>query len=343
MASNNIVRVAAQIFFAIAALGIAAAGALAAADTEEPLWAYGFTSPPSTRPPQGRTPGSPPDNKTMLHVDGSKLSFTRAQIIDPYGPADWFPEDHPPMPDIVAHGRKTAAPPIMACSLCHLPDGNGRPENANLTGLTYEYIVQQMLDFRNGSRQTSDKRKTNTALMNAFGRNMTDEEVKTAATYFASIPAKQSTKVVESDTAPKTRPSGGLFIPIKGDGSMTEPLGNRIVEVPMNEEQTETLRNPRVRFIAYVPKGSLARGEILVRTGNGKVTPCATCHGADLRGLGPVPRLAGNSPSYLARQLYDMQTRHRAGAWTPLMAPVVAGLSAADVLAVAAYLGSLRP
>src|SRR5665213_3746988 len=304
MASNNIVRVAAQIFFAIAALGIAAAGALAAADTEEPLWAYGFTNPPSTRPPQGRTPGSPPDNKTMLHVDGSKLSFMRAQIIDSYGPADWFPEDHPPMPDIVAHGRKTAAPPITACGLCHLPNGNGRPENANLTGLTYDYIVQQLQDFRAGARRTSDPRKTNTGLMSGFARSMTEEEMKTAATYFASLPAKPSSKVVESKMVPRTRSSGGLFIAIKGDKS-TEPLGDRIVEGPMDEEQTETLRNPRIRFIAYVPAGSLAKGEILVRTGNGKVTPCTACHGADLRGLGPVPRLAGNSPVYLVRQLYD--------------------------------------
>ncbi len=273
--------------------------------------------------------------------DGSKASFTRAQVIDYYGPADWFPEDHPPMPDIVAHGRKAAAPPIIACGLCHLPNGNGRPENANLTGLTYDYMVQQLQDFRTGARTTSDPRKTNTGLMNGFGRSMTDAEVKAAATYFASIPAKPSSKVLESDTVPRTRPIGGLFIPIKEAGS--EPLGNRIVEMPMDEEQTETLRNPRVRFIAYVPRGSLAKGEILVRTGEGKVTPCTACHGADLRGLGPVPRLAGNSPSYLARQLYDMQTGHRAGAWTPLMAPVVAGLSAGDVLAAAAYLGSLRP
>jgi cytochrome c553 len=326
---------------AAAALLIAAAGAVAATNTEEPLWAYGFISPPSG-PSPAPPPGPRPDNKTLLHVDGSTLSFTRAQVIDYYGPADWFPEDHPPMPDIVAHGRKTAAPPIMACGLCHLPNGAGRPENANLTGLTYDYIVQQLQDFGNGSRQSSDKRKTNTALMNAFSRNMTDAEVKASARYFAAIPAKQSTKVVESDTAPKTLPTGGLFIPLKGNGA-TEPLGNRIVEVPMDEEQTETLRNPRVRFIAYVPKGSLAKGEILVRTGGGKLTPCTVCHGADLRGLGPVPRLAGNSPSYLARQLYDMQTGHRAGAWTALMAPVVAGLNDADVLATAAYLGSLRP
>jgi cytochrome c553 len=332
-----------RVLFSLVALGIVAASALAAGAAEEPTWAYGFNGPPSSQSLPAPTPGAPPDNKIMLHVDGSKLAFTRAQIIDFYGPADWFPENHPSMPDIVAHGRKTASPPIMACGLCHLPNGNGRPENANLTGLTYEYIVQQMLDFRKGSRQTSDKRKTNTALMNGFAKNLTDDEVKAAATYFSSIPAMQSSKVVESDTAPKTRASGGLFIPIKADGSMTEPLGDRIIEVPMDETQTEMLRNPRVRFVAFVPRGSLARGEILVRTGNGKVTPCTVCHGADLRGLGPVPRLAGNSPSYIARQLYDMQSGHRAGLWMPLMAPVVAGLSASDVLAAAAYLGSLRP
>ncbi len=285
---------------------------------DEPLWAYGFTTPPSSQPTPAATAGARPDTKLVLRVEGSKLGFTRAQIVDSYAPADWFPEDHPSMPDIVAHGRKSATPAITACSLCHLPNGNGRPENANLTGLTYEYIVQQLVDFRVGSRQTSDKRKTNTALMNDFARSLTDEEVKAAATYFASIPAKQSSKVVESDTAPRTQPRGGLFIPVPTDGPATEPLGQRIIEVPVDEQQTETLRNPRARFIAYVPKGSLAAGEILVRTGNGKVTPCTACHGVDLRGLGPVPRLAGNSPSYLARQLYDMQSRHRAGLWSPI-------------------------
>lgn len=343
MASVGSCTNALRSLLALSALGVVAIGAVAAGEAPEPLWAYGFTSPPSSQSTPAPTSGAPPDNKIMLHVDGSKMAFTRAQVADFYGPADWFPEDHPPMPDIVAHGRKAASAPIIACGLCHLPNGNGRPENANLTGLTYEYIVQQMLDFRNGARQSSERRKTNTGLMIGFAKNMTDDEIKVAATYFASIRAKQSSKVVESDTAPKALPSGGLFIPIKGDGPMTEPLGDRIIEVPMDETQTETRRNPRVRFLAYVPKGSLARGEILVRTGNGKVIPCTVCHGADLRGLGPVPRLAGNSPSYIARQLYDMRSGHRAGLWMPLMAPVAAGLGAGDVLAAAAYLGSLPP
>jgi cytochrome c553 len=75
----------------------------------------------------------------------------------------------------------------------------------------------------------------------------------------------------------------------------------------------------------------------------GKVTPCTACHGLDLRGLGPVPRLAGRSPGYIARQLYDMQHGNRAGTWTPLMAAVVANLGPDDLMTASAYLASLGP
>ena len=342
MTPHTFFNAAARTVFAVTALAIAVVGARAASTTQEPWWAWGFNSAPTSDVSSAPPPAPRPDTKILLHVEGSKASFTRAQVSDFYGPADWFPDEHPPMPDIVAHGRKTAAPPIIACALCHLPNGNGRPENANLTGLTYDYILQQLQDFRAGARRTSDPRKTNTGLMSGFARSMTDEEMKASATYFAAVPAKLSSKVIETKMVPRTRTIGGLFIAIKGDNS-TEPLGNRIVEGPADEEQTETLRNPHVRFIAYVPLGSLAKGEILVRTGGGKVTACTACHGADLRGLGPVPRLAGNSPVYLIRQLYDMQSGNRTGKWTPLMGPVVAGLNAEDMLDAAAYLGSLRP
>ena len=115
----------------------------------------------------------------------------------------------------------------------------------------------------------------------------------------------------------------------------------------MSAYETEFLRNPRSPFIAYVPPGSLKRGEALVMNGvtgsGGKVTACTVCHGPELRGLGPVPPLAGRSPSYIARQLYDMQHGNRNGAWTPLMAPVLAHLGADDLLTASAYLASLQP
>jgi len=74
-----------------------------------------------------------------------------------------------------------------------------------------------------------------------------------------------------------------------------------------------------------------------------KVTACTICHGGDLRGLGPVPTLAGRSPSYLVRQLHDMQRGNRNGTWTPLMASVVAQIGPEDMLTAAAYLASLQP
>ena len=226
------------------------------------------------------------DAVTQHTLPGSKLSFTRAQIADRYGPADWFPDDHPPMPEIVARGRVTAQPQIYACSLCHYPNGKGRPENANITGLTYEYFIQQMMDFRNGARKTSDPRKANTRLMTAFAQTMTDEEIKEAAKYFTAIPVTPWIKVVESATVPKTRPQNGMFLTLAGEE--VEPIGERIIETPVNAHDTEFLRNPRSGFVAYVPPGSLASGEALVMDGvtakGAKVAACTVCHGQDLRG-----------------------------------------------------------
>ena len=339
-----------KLFVATAAFafGAAAGVATALAADAPPPWAYGFASPPPSTPPVAAAPApaAAPDT-TMHNLPGSKFTFTRAQIANRYGPADWFPEDHPAMPDIVAHGRESAQPQIAACSLCHYPNGKGRPENANVTGLSYGYIVQQLMDFRNDARKTSDPRKANTAVMASFTKSMTDEDIKAVATYFSSIPATPWIKVVETDSAPKTKPNGGIFITLQGADAGVEPLGDRIIETPVNAEDTEIRRNPRSGFIAYVPPGSLKKGEALFTAGvpasGGKVTACTACHGDDLRGLGPVPRLAGRSPSYIARQLYDMQHGNRAGTWTPLMVPVVANLGPDDLLTAAAYLASLQP
>ena len=102
-----------------------------------------------------------------------------------------------------------------------------------------------------------------------------------------------------------------MFLRLEGAG--IEPIGQRIIETPEDAERTEVLRDPRGGFIAYVPVGSIKKGEALVATGGGKTTRCAVCHGADLRGLGPVPGIAGRSPSYTVRQLYDMQQGTRNG------------------------------
>jgi cytochrome c553 len=133
-----------------------------------------------------------------------------------------------------------------------------------------------------------------------------------------------------------------MWIPVEGGSK--EPIGTRIVETPENPERTEILRDPRSGFTAYAPVGSIKKGETLVRTGGGgKTEACATCHGPDLKGLGPVPGIAGRSPSYLARQMYDMQSGARHGEWAELMKPVVVKLTDEDLVNITAYLASLMP
>jgi cytochrome c553 len=129
-----------------------------------------------------------------------------------------------------------------------------------------------------------------------------------------------------------------MYLPL--EGNQFEPLGERIIEMPLKPEDTEALRDPRSGFIAYVPVGSVHKGEEMVQTGGGKTTPCAICHGADLRGMGPVPGIAGRSPSYTARQLYDIQQGTRKGLWSELMKPVVSKLNNDDLVAIAAYTAS---
>lgn len=307
------------------------AGIAAAADGP-PAWAYAI-SPPA---PAGAAPAAPaPADTSLKHLPGSTLEFTRAQISDGFGPADWYPGDHPKMPDVVAHGKR---PDVRACSLCHYPNGKGRPENAGVAGLPTGYFIQQMNDFRSDKRKSAEPRKTNTGVMITIAKGMTEDEIKAAAEYFGSMPWTPWIKVMETNTVPKTRLNGGMFLTLEGNEK--EPLGQRIIETPVDAEGTEALRNPRSGFIAYVPTGSIKKGEALVTKGEGKTTQCGVCHGADLKGLGPVPGLAGRSPSYLVRQMYDMQQGARHGMWTDLMKPVVAKLSQDDMLNIAAYTAS---
>jgi cytochrome c553 len=314
---------------------VLASGLLSAASDAPPPWAYGFGSAAGTNSPA--SPAAPPvqDDGTPKRLPGSSASFTLPQIRDGFGPADWYPGDHPQMPEIVAHGRK---PDARACSLCHYPNGKGRPENAGIAGLPYGYFVQTMADFKADARKSADSRKANTNIMITIAKAMSDEEVKASAEYFASMKWTPWIKVVETATVPKTRIAGGMFLKLEGND--TEPIGQRIIETPEDTERTEVLRDPRSGFIAYVPAGSVKKGETLVTTGGGKTTRCAVCHGADLRGLGPVPGIAGRSPSYMVRQLYDTQRGTRKGVWADLMKPVVADLTEEDMLAIAAYAAS---
>ena len=241
------------------------------------------------------------------------------------------------MPAVVAAGRR---PDVRACGCCHRAEGTGGPENANLAGLPAAYLAQQMADFRTGARTFSGPPRGPVVLMIQVAKAATDAEVSGAARYFSALTPKSVVKVVETDRVPKTRVAQNFFAVVKGGG--TEPLGRRIIEAPEDVARFE-LRDSRATFVAWVPRGSLARGEALVKDGGGLTVPCSTCHGADLRGAGAVPGIAGRSPSYVVRQLFDLAHGTRAGAGAGLMKAVVARLTVDDMIPVAAYLASLRP
>ena len=68
------------------------------------------------------------------------------------------------------------------------------------------------------------------------------------------------------------------------------------------------MRDPALRFVAYVPPGSIAKGKALAESGgSGSTITCSICHGDGLKGLGNVPRLAGLHPIYIARQLISFK------------------------------------
>jgi cytochrome c553 len=337
-----------------------------------PLWAWGVTEPPKARELQA-VQGAPSaqandplaglseeEQNRKRTVPGSRLQFSLKEIRTVTNPnaggqiVDWFPEDHGPIPDVVRYGPKAMGKNGRPCGLCHLADGTGRPENASPAGLPEGYILRQLQDFKHDLRHSADPRKANSNTMVMLAKGMSDDEMREAAKYFASVAWRPHVKVVETHLVPKTAIQGELFIP--QSKTLTEPIGNRIIETPTNTEENQTLRSAHGTWTAYVPVGSIKKGKDLVLTGGmtivngeivqGKTTACATCHRGDYMGIAPdVPPLAGRSPSYLARQMFDIQQGIRNGSNSniALMRMVVEKLTQADVIDITAYLASLSP
>ncbi|HYY38782.1 MAG TPA: cytochrome C, partial [Xanthobacteraceae bacterium] len=289
----------------IGVLALAAAPALAVA-AEKPDWAFPVTEKvqPPPRFEAGKVRPAPP---------GSTLSITRAKADDMYDIPNWYPNMYPPMPKIVQYGNKDTQ--VRACGSCHLPTGTGHDESAYMAGLPASYFIRQMADWKSGDRKYS-------ATMVGMAKVITDSEIRDAADYFASLKPQHWIRVVETDTVPRSYIGPGNKRLIHPEGG-TEPLGNRIIEVPEDEEVV-VYRDPTSGFVAYVPKGSIAKGKEVAITGSGgKTIACGICHGRTLQGLGEVPAIAGRHPNYIVRQLWNMQNGERVGTSAALMQQVV--------------------
>jgi len=288
-----------------------------------PSWA--FNIPDKVQPPG-------PEPTGTVRVPGSTKEYDAAKIAGNATPPDWFPDEHGPAPRAV----KGEAGVTMACGSCHLMSGQGHPESADIAGLPAEYLIRQMSYFKSGARKDDSR-------MGPIAKAASDEDVRRSAEYFAALKPATFVKVIETATPPKTYVNTAGRHRIVSPGGGTEPIGHRIIETPEDPLRTQ-LRDPHSGYIAYVPPGSIAKGEALAKTGgSGKTIQCAICHGDDLKGLGEVPRIAGLQPVYVARQLICMQNGSSAGTAAALMKKVVAKLSEDDIIAISAYVGSLPP
>lgn len=201
-----------------------------------------------------------------------------------------------------------------SCAGCHLPDGAGGPDNARIAGSSAEYIVQQLKEIASGARSSAMPKRPAYVLKQARTKELSEDEMHVAAEYYASLSPRPSV-LVKEDASQQTQ-------------------ADQIFEVAKDDAQ----------YIAYVPPGSVAKGKTLTRApgGNTKLA-CASCHGADFRGVDMAPSIAGRSPTYVMRQLWDIKTGARNGAEAEDMKPVVEKLSSQDMLSLAAYLATLKP
>ncbi len=87
----------------------------------------------------------------------------------------------------------------------------------------------------------------------------------------------------------------------------------------------------------------VAAGAFVYERGNpySGLPGCIACHGTGARGNAELPRLAGQSPRYLERQLKAFADRSRAND-NSIMAMIASRLSEMETKAVVAYLGAMK-
>jgi cytochrome c553 len=295
-----------------------------------PTWAY---------PVRPKDYAPPADDGTVRHVPGSTKGYTLTDIRDLFFALDWFPDGHAPMPPIVAKGSR---PNRRPCGTCHRPEGVGGPENASLAGLPSEYLLRQIEDYRTGTRTTAVKERAHVFRMISAIKELTEDEIKQVVAYYAAMKLPARVKIVESEVVPTTYVPNWYYAS-KLDGK-TEPLGDRIIEIPDDEENFVN-RDSRVTFTAYVPPGSVARGQQLVAGKEAERVPaCAACHGDGLNnGIDSIPPITGRSPSMIVRQLYEFKYGLRQGPMADLMKASTSQMTIKDMVSIAAYLATLMP
>jgi cytochrome c553 len=316
---------------ALAAVALSTVAVRAAAQDKPaepaPLWAF-----------PGNQPAKPFDAKEIVTLPGSSEKLTLGQIKDRTTAVDWFPKGHPAMPPAVKGNPSNKG---FACGFCHLPEGTGRTESADVAGMPADYLYRQLLDMKSGARKSMDSHYGPQANMILTAKAWSDADLRAAADYFAKIKYPSNhVKVIEAAEVPAHKANAFVY-EFEKDGPK-EAIGERIIEGPDDFERFEQ-RDWRVGMTAYVPPGAIARGAALAKGDSVKGIPaCDTCHGAGLKGGAVAPPIAGRYPTGIFRQLYAFKIGSRDSLAAGFMKPMVANLSQKDMIDLAAYVGSLK-
>ena len=295
-------------FLALAVAALGAAGAAMA----PPDWLYPVPGGPSQ-------PNLAP--VAAITLPGSPVTLVAGDLRNGRLAVDWFPDPSDPVPAIVMN----AVPPAQyACGFCHLPRGQGRPENASIAGLPAEYIIAQTEAMRTGTRRAAVAGWLPTQAMREAVQHASPAQIAEAAVWFSRQPFISRVKVVESASVPATAPLGYILAVRPGPA---EPIAGRIIEVPDDVHAFE-MRDPRSTFTAWAPPGSIARGRAVAAEQG-----CTECHAEQMNGWGP-----GRSPSYILRQLLAFKSRARSGTSAEPMQAVVDALDMDQMVAVTAWM-----
>lgn len=102
---------------------------------------------------------------------------------------------------------------------------------------------------------------------------------------------------------------------------------------------TDAEINNLAAFFASVKNNRAGGDKVLAKQGESKASMCFGCHGDKATGMGVTPRLAGQQPAYLQRQLQVFKDGSRKNG---PMSGISKMLSEEDIKAVTEYMGSLK-
>jgi cytochrome c553 len=106
------------------------------------------------------------------------------------------------------------------CAICHGPTGISRADSPNLAGQYAAAIYKQLHDFKSGARSN--------AVMTPFALNMSEQDMRDLAAYYAYLPRLPGSSSTRSQVAPAIVASGAPMRGIAPCGSCHGDIENKL-------------------------------------------------------------------------------------------------------------------